>query len=107
MRCQCCGAWTGAGWDDSAHSIVLGTGERRYFRRQEWDVITLLRDKAGRIVSHEQVMDRLYGHRADGGPDRYPANVLMSQIRRKLRGTAYQIRNQHNVGYVLQVCDAR
>jgi len=70
-----------------------------------WRLFGLLYGNIGRLVSYHSILDSMYGHRSDGGPDgpQQCIRVHVSRIRKALRGTGWGIEGIWGEGYRLDV----
>lgn len=74
MICPCCGSDIG---QERLKSVLTPT---------ENAIIKMLTDRRGGAMSMDEISDKLYGERGDGGPDTSSQviRVIVSRIRRKL-----------------------
>jgi DNA-binding winged helix-turn-helix (wHTH) protein len=64
-------------------------------------ILELLARSNASWVSHEAIIDALWGHDPNGGPD-YPGNIVavhVMHLRRALRAYGVEIRNVFGAGY--------
>jgi two-component system, OmpR family, response regulator len=67
--------------------------------RRELALLELLLDNAGRVVSKERIGETLYGTGSEIDPN--AIELLVSRLRRKLNGSAVEIRTARGLGYML------
>jgi len=84
--------------DLDAHQI----GEH-HLQPQEKDILALLLKNEGRVVTHHEIRNHLWGHLGNNGPADPQATILVRvfYIRKKLKGTPYQVISRRRVGYIL------
>jgi DNA-binding response OmpR family regulator len=70
---------------------------------QEFRILRLLMEEPGRVVSRQEIIDRLWG--ADKGPMSNSLSVIVSRLRRKLirPDGSSRIRTVRTVGYAFDV----
>lgn len=73
LRCSCCGQEVA-----DAHTVEELCAAFKLTRTQE-TILSVLAEKSGRFVSKARIIDAMYAHRIDGGPDN-AENVLKVQI---------------------------
>lgn len=71
--------------------------------RRELSLFEALADNPGRVLSKEQLSERIYGVGAD--TDANAIELLVSRLRRKLDGHGVEIRTLRGLGYLLQVIE--
>jgi two-component system OmpR family response regulator len=73
--------------------------------RKEFDLLALLAQHAGRVVTHERIHDQGWGY--ERTPNSGLVDVYMSRLRKKLAatGSVAHIVNVRGVGYRLEVAD--
>lgn len=66
-------------------------------------VLSRLIEARGAWVSMENMIDTLYGDRADGGPDRANKTVQchISKLRKRMSDTPWKVTNERFLGYRL------
>jgi two-component system KDP operon response regulator KdpE len=76
-------------------------GEEIRLTRTEWNLLKVLVGKAGRVVSHQELLTRVWG--IEYRDDIQYLREWMSRLRRKLRGPndAGLIRTIHGMGYII------
>lgn len=84
----------------SDFSVTFGANQARLF-----DLLWKSRN-TGAVVSNEKMIDYLYGHDADGGPDSDIIKVMINQMRRKLARTGIEIISVYGEGYFLRMKNA-
>jgi two-component system OmpR family response regulator len=102
---------------NSGHDLTHGklrfdTAARRLFHGdqpielslRELTVIELLLSRQGRVVSKEQMIDRLFGWDDDVGSN--AIEVYVHRVRKKLEPLGIQIRTVRGMGYLLDKVDA-
>jgi DNA-binding response OmpR family regulator len=67
---------------------------------REFDVLEILMLRESRVVSREDLMQRLYDSDSEVGPN--AVDVFMSRIRRKIGGSGVVIRTIRGLGYLLE-----
>lgn len=71
--------------------------------QREWDLLKLLTDHQGQVVSREAVLTAWQAQEPDGGGLASNAlEVYVHRLRRKLAGSALNIRNVRGLGYLLE-----
>lgn len=75
--CPCCGGHIGEAASIDSVSDAISSPTRNA-------ILEMLARSIGRPVRRDAMIDRLYGDRADGGPDR-AVNILMVQVSRLRR----------------------
>lgn len=66
-----------------------------------WRVLMVLVSRAGQNVSHQTIIQAVYGNRADGGPDN-PSESIKVVVCKLRRWLPWLIINIHGVGYRLE-----
>jgi DNA-binding response OmpR family regulator len=87
----CCPAWL------SGHVIDL--------TQREWALLRLLVQQQGQVVSREDVLTAWQAQPAEAGGSSLASNALevyVHRLRRKLAGSALNIRNIRGLGYMLE-----
>jgi two-component system OmpR family response regulator len=69
--------------------------------RREFALFEFLLDNHGRVVSRETIAETLYGVGSEIEPN--AVDLVISRLRRKLRGGGVEIRTARGVGYMLDV----
>jgi two-component system OmpR family response regulator len=69
--------------------------------RRELALFEFLLDNRGRVVSRETIAETLYGVGSEIEPN--AVDLVISRLRRKLRGSGVEIRTARGVGYMLDV----
>jgi len=84
--------------DLDAHRI----GEQ-HLQPQEKEILGLLLRNEGRVVTHHEIRNLLWGHLGTNGPADPQMTILvrMVYIRKKLADTPYRVVNKRRVGYML------
>ncbi|MCP5094345.1 MAG: response regulator transcription factor [Chloroflexi bacterium] len=85
---------------DLQERCVLVKGEQIKLSAREFDLLSYLVENAGRILTHQQILDRIWGWEYRNNPDYL--HVYFSHLRRKLekdpKNPEY-LRTEHGVGY--------
>ena len=91
--------------DFDSMSAVVG-GQEVHLTRTEWNLLKVLVDKAGRVVSHQELLIRVWG--SEYRDDVQYLREWMSRLRRKLRcdGAPGIIRTIHGMGYIIDRAQA-
>ena len=84
---------------DLAARRVFHGGEPVEFSARELAVIELLMSRQGRVVTKEQMVDRLFGWGEDVGSN--AIEVSVHRVRRKLEPLGVEIRTVRGMGYLL------
>lgn len=89
---------------DTRHAAVGGT--EIPFTAREWDVLRVLADAGGRVVSFDDILERAWGDASEGA--RHSLGVLVTRIRKKLEanGAPQILRTARGHGYALGKADA-
>ncbi|TQM94886.1 response regulator transcription factor [Roseinatronobacter monicus] len=82
----------------SGHDGIIGLS------RRELSLFEAFADNPGRVLSKEQLGERIYGVGAD--IDANAVELLVSRLRRKLDGHGLTIRTLRGLGYLVQIEDA-
>ena len=85
--------------DALARRIMIDKGQVELSPR-EFDVLETLMLREGRVVSKEDLMQRLYDTESDVGHN--AVEVFLSRIRRKISGAGVVIRTIRGLGYLLE-----
>lgn len=94
--CETVGALT---YDHGARQLHGADGPLEVSRR-ELALFEAFLDNPGRVLSKDQLCDRIYGVGADVEPN--AVELLVSRLRRKLGGQGVTIRTLRGLGYCLQ-----
>ncbi|HEY8491605.1 MAG TPA: response regulator transcription factor [Dehalococcoidia bacterium] len=80
---------------------ALVDGQEVHLTRTEWNLLKVLVGKAGRVVSHQELLTRVWG--SEYRDDIQYLREWMSRLRRKLRrsGDPGLIRTIHGMGYII------
>lgn len=87
-------------YDRAARSLMTTTGALSLARR-ELALFDAFAENAGRVLSKDQLGERIYGTGAD--IDANAVELLVSRLRRKLDGHGVGIRTLRGLGYMMQV----
>ena len=87
-------------YDRAARSLVTTTGALSLSRR-ELALFDAFVESTGRVLSKDQLGERIYGTGAD--IDANAVELLVSRLRRKLDGHGVGIRTLRGLGYMMQV----
>lgn len=90
----------GITYDRTARSLATPTGELVLARR-ELALFEAFAENAGRVLSKDQLGERIYGIGAD--IDANAVELLVSRLRRKLDGHGLTVRTLRGLGYMMQV----
>lgn len=90
----------GVSYDRSARSLSTAAGIMALSRR-ELALFEAFADNPGRVLSKEQLGERIYGIGAD--IDANAVELLVSRLRRKLDGNGLTIRTLRGLGYLVQI----
>ena len=109
-----CGRWRAAApevkpEEQRIGGLVFERGARRLIgpegsidlARRELALFEFLLDNHGRVVSRETIAETLYGVGSEIEPN--AVDLVISRLRRKLRGGGVEIRTARGVGYMLDV----
>lgn len=88
--------------DQAAHSVTI-SGRAVDLGLREFRLLELLAISAGRVVSRERLMARLFDVE-EGGTDN-ALELLVSRVRRKIAGSAIQVVTVRGVGYLARVTE--
>lgn len=86
-------------YDRTGRRLIGPQGDLELPRR-ELALFAALHDCRGRVLSKDELCDRLYGTGAD--VETNAVELLVSRLRRKLAGTGIGIRTLRGLGYVMQ-----
>ncbi len=86
-------------YDRAARSLTTSDGPMAVSRR-ELSLFEAFADSPGRVLSKEQLAERIYGIGAD--MDANAVELLVSRLRRKLDGHGLTIRTLRGLGYLMQ-----
>lgn len=89
-------------YDRTARSLQTQAGPLPLARR-EMALFDALSESLGRVLSKDQLNDRIYGTGAD--IDANAVELLVSRLRRKLDGHGVTIRTLRGLGYMMQAGD--
>ena len=90
----------GVSYDRSARSLSTEAGIMSLSRR-ELALFEAFADNPGRVLSKEQLGERIYGVGSD--IDANAVELLVSRLRRKLDGNGLTIRTLRGLGYLVQI----
>ena len=91
--------------DDASHRVLLN-GEPIHLTPKEYDLLLLLARNSGRVLTHKQILTRIWG--PAHAEDVQYLRVLVGQLRTKIDAGPdgpKLIRNEPGVGYRLEVGD--
>lgn len=94
-------AFAGVTLDPTTGELLVGDSVVRRLSKAECTIMTRLFRRPTRTVTHAQLLDELWGNRADG-PDQGCVTVIVFRARRKLRGLPLTIKSDHGIGYRLE-----
>lgn len=89
-------------FDRAAKRLVIRAADAG-LRAREVQLLEILIDNLGRMLTKEQVADRLY--RFDETPSLNAVEQLIGRLRRKLEGTQLSIRTARGLGYMAYLRD--
>lgn len=92
---------------DAGPRLVIGLHDQRLARygetlrlpRKEFNMAVVLLSASGRLVSHDELFDALYGDREDGGPDEKIIAIMLCRLRKKLVQVGVRIETHHGQGF--------
>ena len=84
---------------DTAEHTVSVNGQRVDLTYKEYELLSLLIQNAGRVLTREQIMDRIWGY--DYGGSSRTLDMHIKKHRKKLGSSGSQIHTIRNVGYRL------
>lgn len=87
-------------YDRASRSVMTPTGAVSLARR-ELALFDAFVDNTGRVLSKDQLCDRIYGVGTD--TESNAVELLVSRLRRKLEGQGITIRTLRGLGYMMQV----
>jgi len=87
---------------DTARRLVFVDGERVELTKREFDLLTVLAENAGVVLSRQRLLELVWGY--DFDVDTNVADVFISYLRRKLErdGLPRVIHTVRGIGYVLR-----
>ncbi|MGE2731563.1 response regulator transcription factor [Mycolicibacterium vaccae] len=87
---------------DTARRLVFVGGERVELTKREFDLLAVLADNAGVVLSRQRLLEMVWGY--DFDVDTNVADVFVSYLRRKLErdGQPRVIHTVRGIGYVLR-----
>ncbi len=85
---------------DSLANQVLADGTALDLTQREYDVLALLIERCGKVVSKDFLFERIYGWDAQSTPS--AIEVFISRIRRKIEPAGMNIRVIRGLGYLLE-----
>ncbi|MEZ0339061.1 response regulator transcription factor [Mycobacterium sp. pV006] len=87
---------------DTARRLVFVAGERVELTKREFDLLAVLADNAGVVLSRQRLLEMVWGY--DFDVDTNVADVFVSYLRRKLErdGHPRVIHTVRGIGYVLR-----
>lgn len=89
-------------FDRAAKRLMIGDVDAE-LRAREVQLLEILIDNLGKMLTKEQVADRLYTF--DEAPSLNAVEQLVARLRRKLEGTPLTIRTARGLGYMAYVQD--
>ena len=84
--------------DTASRSVTVG-GEPCELTYKEYELLSLLIQNAGRVLTREQIMDRIWGY--DYGGSSRTLDMHIKTLRQKLGDSGSRIHTVRNVGYRL------
>jgi len=85
----------------SEEKMIFGKGRVSIFTPTEWDIVEYLINKNGGVASIDAIHHWLYQLRPDGGADTRIIAVMLTRIRKKIKGLGLNIQNVWGQGYRL------
>jgi two-component system, OmpR family, response regulator PrrA len=87
---------------DAARRLVFAGGERVNLTKREFDLLAVLAENAGVVLSRQRLLELVWGY--DFDVDTNVADVFISYLRRKLEreGLPRVIHTVRGIGYVLR-----
>jgi two-component system OmpR family response regulator len=85
---------------DSLANQVLANGVALDLTQREYDVLGILVERGGKVVSKDFLFERLYGWDAQSTPS--AIEVFISRIRRKIEPSGMTVRVIRGLGYLLE-----
>ena len=87
---------------DTARRLVFVDGERADLTKREFDLLAVLAENAGVVLSRQRLLELVWGYDCD--VDTNVADVFISYLRRKLErdGRSRVIHTVRGIGYVLR-----
>ncbi|HYZ67643.1 MAG TPA: response regulator transcription factor, partial [Mycobacterium sp.] len=87
---------------DTARRLVFVAGERVELTKREFDLLAVLAENAGVVLSRQRLLELVWGY--DFDVDTNVADVFISYLRRKLErdGLSRVIHTVRGIGYVLR-----
>jgi two-component system response regulator PrrA len=87
---------------DTARRLVFADGERVDLTKREFDLLAVLAENAGVVLSRQRLLELVWGY--DFDVDTNVADVFISYLRRKLErdGLPRVIQTVRGIGYVLR-----
>ena len=84
--------------DTASRSVTVG-GAPCELTYKEYELLSLLIQNAGRVLTREQIMDRIWGY--DYGGSSRTLDMHIKTLRQKLGNSGSRIHTVRNVGYRL------
>ncbi len=84
---------------DKLRREVTADGQELTLRTKEFDLLTMLAENAGIVLTREQLLDRVWGYNFYG--ETRTVDVHVQHVRAKLAGTGLSIATVRGVGYKL------
>lgn len=88
-------------FDMGARRVYLN-GKETTLPRKELALLECLIDRAGRLVSKDEIADHLYGVGSES--EGRVVEIYVSRLRKHLSNTDVEIRTARGLGYMLEVC---
>jgi two-component system response regulator TctD len=85
---------------DLGSRAVMVAGKPLDLGRREFDVLELLASRAGKTVTKDKLVLKLFGFEDTGTPN--AIELLVSRVRRKLEGSDLEIVTHRGIGYLLR-----
>jgi DNA-binding response OmpR family regulator len=87
---------------DTARRLVFVQGDRIELTKREFDLLAVLAENAGVVLSRQRLLELVWGY--DFDVDTNVADVFISYLRRKLEreGVPRVIQTVRGIGYVLR-----
>jgi two-component system response regulator TctD len=89
-------------FDRAAKTATVG-GQDADLRAREVQLLEVLLDNLGRMLTKEEVADKLYSF--DESPSLNAIEQIITRLRRKLQGTPLVIKTARGLGYMAYVAD--
>lgn len=105
-RCECCGQavpeWGGIVADDDRGEVRFNGMAAAGMTVHQYGLFRALLDAKGRVLSKEQLLDRLYGLEADDPPESKIVDVFVCKVRKVIEPIGLKIGTAWGRGYYLE-----